>query len=299
MKQQHAFLLFIFIIVVWGINWTVTKFIVLSIPPFWSNTIRSLIAAIALLILQLAMRQCIIPKKRDVPAILIVSVFHMTIFASLMAVGLQYASVGRSAILGYTTPLWVTPAAIFFLREPLNKLRILGVFMGIAGVLVLFAPALKKLTFGPELFGNVLLLVASFSWAITIVGIKVVQWHATPFQLVFWQLLVATLLSAVIALYMEGVPRIAFNSALIWQLIYSGILGTAFGFWAMTVVNRHLPAVVTSLGLLATPIVAIAFSLWFLGQKIDLSLIVSGALITVGIALGALPTSNAVNKESK
>ncbi len=288
MKQKHAFILFVLIILIWGINWTVTKYIVLSVPPFWSNAIRSLIAALALLILQIARGQCIIPQKNDIPAICIVSIFHMTIFASLMAVGLQYASVGRSAILGYTTPLWVTPAAIFFLREPVHKLRMFGVLLGIVGVIVLFAPALKNLHFGSELLGNALLLAASLSWAVTIVGIKKVTWHHTPFQLVFWQLLFATVLSAIIALIMEGLPKIDLSFALFWQLAYSGILGTAFGFWAMTVVNVHLPAVVTSLGLLATPITAIAFSHWFLDEKLTWDLILASGLITIGIALGSI-----------
>ncbi len=289
MKQKHAILLFVLIILIWGINWTVTKYIVLSIPPFWSNALRSLIAAIALFLLQIFTKKCIIPQKKDIPAILIVSVFHMTIFASLMAVGLQYASVGRSAILGYTTPLWVVPAAVFFLREPLHKLRMLGVILGIVGVAVLFAPAMKTLSFGPELFGNALLLAASFSWAITIIGIKMVTWHHNPFQLVSWQLLLATVLSAVIALFMEGIPTMHLTPALLGQLAYSGILGTAFGFWAMTVVNVHLPAIVTSLGLLATPITAIAFSLWFLDEKIDLDLLIAGTFIMLGIALGSVP----------
>ncbi len=289
MTQKQAFLLFVLVILIWGINWTVTKLIVLSVPPFWSNALRSCIAALALLLLQLATKQYIFPKKRDLPAIFVVSVFHMTIFASLMAVGLQYASVGRSVILGYTTPLWVTPAAIFLLREPLHIYRILGVFLGIIGVFVLFNPLESQALTEAETLGNAILLAASFSWAITIVGIKVVTWHATPFQLVFWQLLLATLLSALLALYMEGLPHIQYSSALLWQLAYSGLLGTAFGFWAMTMVNRHLSAVVTSLGLLATPIVGIAFSLYTLDESIDAQLIIAGTLILLGIALGSIP----------
>ncbi len=296
MKQKQAFILFVLIILIWGINWTVTKYIVLSVPPFWSNAIRSLIAAIALFSLQIVRGQCIIPQKRDLPAICIVSIFHMTIFASLMAVGLQYASVGRSSILGYTTPLWVTPAAIFLLREPVHKLRMVGVVLGIAGVLVLFAPALKNLSLGSELFGNALLLAASFSWAITIIGIKKVTWHHSPFQLVSWQLLFATLLSALIAFIMEGLPKIDFSFALFWQLCYSGILGTAFGFWAMTVVNVSLPAVVTSLGLLATPIAAIAFSLWFLDEKLSSDLIIAGSLILMGIAFASMQNTKKINE---
>ncbi len=291
MQKKTAFFLFMLVVLIWGINWTITKLIVLEVSPLWSNALRSAIAAFALLILQLATKQFIVPTKRDLPAILVVSVFHMTIFASLMAVGLQFTSVGRSVMLGYTTPLWVTPAAIFFLREPVHILRLVGVILGIMGVGILFFPAvmgLQSAELGEHAFiGNILLLIASFSWAITIVGIKKVAWHASSFQLVFWQLLVATILSACVAFMWEGVPQVTWTASLGWLLAYSGILGTAFGFWAMTVVNRHLSAIVTSLGLLATPMVGIAFSLYLLGESLDIPLIVAGLCIFVGIGLGA------------
>ncbi len=203
-----------------------------------------------------------------------------------MAIGLQYTTVGRSVILGYTTPLWVTPAAIFFLKEPISKLRLLGVMMGIVGVIVLFAPAIGSMSTGPVLLGNAILLAASFSWAITIVGIKLIKWHSTPFQLVFWQTLVATILTSFIALYFEGIPNFAITSSVVWQSAYNGLLATAFGFWAMTVVNRNLPAIITSLGLLATPITGIAFSQYMLGETLDTQLIIAGCFIILGIALG-------------
>ncbi len=288
MTRVQAFILFALIVIIWGANWTVVKLIVESIPPIWSNAIRSIIAAIALLIVQIATRQFMIPKRHDLPAIMIVGLFHMTCFATLMAIGLQYTSVGYSAILGYSTPLWVTPMAILFLQEPVNKLRLFGVFLGIIGVIVLFAPTVSNLQTSNAFLGNALLLIASVCWAVAMIGIKVVKWHATPFQLVFWQTLLAAILSSIIALYFEGIPKFELNNNLIWQCAYNGLLSTAFGFWAMTVINRHLPAVVTSLGLLATPIVGIAFSQYILGEKPDIQLIVSGCLIIVGIALGSI-----------
>ncbi len=298
MSQSKAFFLFFLVILIWGINWTITKLIVLEITPLWSNAIRSAIAAVALLLLQLGTKQFIIPQKRDLPAILSVSIFHMTIFASLMAIGLQFTSVGRSVMLGYTTPLWVTPAAIFFLHEPVHKARLFGVLLGILGVGIIFSPALQGEQSSIIMLGNGLLLIASFSWAITIICIKAVTWHATSFQLVFWQLLLATILSATVAFFWEGVPSIQWSWSLVGLLAYSGFLGTAFGFWAMTVVNRHLSAIVTSLGLLATPLVGIVFSLYTLGEEVEVSLLWAGLCIFIGIALGSLGEKNVMPKKN-
>ncbi len=286
MDKKYAFFLLLLIVVIWGANWTVTKLIVQAIPPLWSTVLRSLVAAAALFLLQVATKQFIWPRRRDLPAIFVVSIFHMSIFASLMAIGLQYASVGRSAILGYTTPLWVTPAAIFFLKESVNKVRLFGVFLGIIGVFILFSPVLLDFTFSQDMLGSALLLIASFSWAIAIIGIKAVTWHSSAFQLVLWQTLLSALVVAVVALIFEGYPHITWTPALTWQMGYSGLLGTAFGFWAMTVVNRHLSAIVTSLGLLATPVFGMIFSQYILGESLDMPLIIASTFILVGIGLG-------------
>src|SRR3546814_3100576 len=47
---------------------------------------------------------------------------------------------GRSAVLAYTTPLWVTPAAIVLLGERPTAFKLLGLALGFAGVAVLFNP---------------------------------------------------------------------------------------------------------------------------------------------------------------
>ncbi len=289
MTKNQALLLFPVIVVVWGINWTITKLIVETVPPIWSVSIRCLIAATGLLVIQLATKQYVTPKLRDFPAILIVGVLHMTIFALFMAIGLQYIPVGRSVILAYTMPLWVTPAAILFLKEPTNKLRLFGILLGIVGVAILCGPSLVDMESNNDFFGHTLLLAAALSWAIAIVSIKAIAWHCTPFQLAFWQNIVATILAAILALFIEGVPNFTLTPTLTWQLAYSGLISTAFGFWGMTAINRHLSAIITSLGLLATPIFGMFFSQYVLGEKIDMQLIIASTLIISGIGLGCIP----------
>ena len=139
-SRRRIVILFAALIVVWGLNWTVTKLIIRDVPPIWSIAISAAIAAGAILLAQLATGQFIVPSRQDVPVVAVVSVFHMVLFAAFMAIGLQYVSVGRSVILGYTTPIWVTPAAWLLLKEPMPRRRIAGVLLGICGILVLFNP---------------------------------------------------------------------------------------------------------------------------------------------------------------
>ena len=69
---------------------------------------------------------------------------------------------------------------------------------------------------------------------------------------------------------------------------YSGLIATALGFWAMAVVNRSVPAAVTSLGILATPVVGIASSMLMLCETVTLPLVLATVLILCGIAIGTM-----------
>ena len=57
-------------------------------------------------------------------------------------------------------------------------------------------------------------------------------------------------------------------------------------YWAMATVNRSLPAVTTSLGILATPVVGTLGSAIALAEPIGMTLLVAMALILGGIAVG-------------
>jgi drug/metabolite transporter (DMT)-like permease len=56
----------------------------------------------------------------------------------------------------------------------------------------------------------------------------------------------------------------------------------------MAVVNRSLPAVTTSLGILATPVIGVASSTLALGEPVDISWMVAMSMILGGIAVGTI-----------
>jgi len=126
-------------------------------------------------------------------------------------------------------------------------------------------------------------------WAVSIVYVRAHRWISTPFQLGFWQTLLATLVVTVLALLKDGIPHPVWTAQLVGLLLFTGIIGTALAYWAMATVNRSLPAVVTSLGLLATPVVGVASSAIILGEVITPDLIVAMLLILGGIAIGTIP----------
>lgn len=288
LSTRSAAVLLAGVVLAWGTNWPVTKLIVQDVTPLWATALRCIIAAAALAPLLWMQGDFIIPRRGDLPVVFCTSILHLVAFSALIAIGLQFVPAGRAIVLGYTTPLWVAIGAAIFLAEEITRRRAIGIGFGLAGLAVIFNP--QALNWGDRnaLFGSGLILVAAFCWAGNIVYVRAHRWISTPFQLVFWQVLLAAALLTVIALFVDGSPQIAWTGRLVGLLLFSGIVCTAFANWAMTMVNRSLPAVTTSLWLLATPLLGIVSATAILGEPLEPSLFLAMTLIIGGIALGTV-----------
>lgn len=290
-ERRLALLLFAIVVLGWGCTWVVIKLIVVQVPPIWATTIRSMIGCAGLLALLLMRGQFILPKRGDLPVIVVSCLFHSVAFAILISFGLKYVPAGRSIVLGYTTPLWVAPGAWLFLREKMPRMRLLGIGVGLLGLLILFNPLSFDWGNQSALIGNGLILLSALSWSVSILYVRAHRWISSPFQLMFWQALLANCVLLALAVAIEGTPSFTLPPALAAEFAYGGIVGSALAFWAMHEVNRRLPATTTSLCILATPVVGIISSTLLLGEKIDLALILATVLILGGIAIGTIRRS--------
>lgn len=288
LSARQAVFLFAIVVFAWGVNWPVTKILVESVPPIWATALRCWIGLAVLIVLGWTRGNLVVPSRGDMPVVLSMSLLHMSAFTTLVAAALQFIPAGKAILLGYTTPLWVAVAAPVCLGERTNAMKWAGVAAGLAGLAVIFHPQSMDWSDAAFLHGCGLIMLASVCWAASIVYARAHRWIATPLQLLPWQVLIAAAVLTFAALLAEGLPAIDWSPRLALLLFYGGVISTALGFWAMSMVNRSLPALTTSLGITATPIVGIAAAAILQGERVGLSLIVAAALILGGIALSAL-----------
>lgn len=279
--------LFAFVVVAWSLNWVVMKMALQDVTPFWAVAIRTGLAALVLFPSLSAAGQLRLLPRGDLPVILVIALFHMVAFASLMTAGLVFIPASRAIVLSYTTPLWVAPAAFLFLGERVTVRQAAGVAVGIVGLLLLFWPDSGAWSSRTALPGNGLVVLAALCWSVSTVYTRAHLWVATPLQLMPWQCLLATVALVILALALEGAPPSRIGTPALLALAYNGFIGTALGCWAMTVVNRRVPATTASLGVLATPVLGIGLSAIILAEGLNPLLIVSALTILFGIALGA------------
>jgi drug/metabolite transporter (DMT)-like permease len=287
-QRRHGLVMLAIVVLCWGLTWPVHKAILETLPPLWLVALRNAIGAAALFAVLLARGSLVVPPRGDVPIMLSITLLHIVGFSLLMNFGLQRVSTGRSVVLAYTTPLWVTPGAALFLGERVTRRRIVGVVAGLLGLAVLFNPLAFDWSKRQAIVGNVAILVAALMWAANIVHLRGHRWRGRAFDLMPWELLLATIIVAPVALASGRLPAIDWDARLVALLLYSAILGSAVAYWAMAVAGRLLPAVTTSLGLLATPLVSIVVATLWLGERVTLPLVIAAMLILGGVALGTL-----------
>jgi drug/metabolite transporter (DMT)-like permease len=279
-----ALLLLGAVIVLWGVNWPVMKVGLQSIPPFWFAVARLSLGA-ATLFAVLAWRGLLRrPTRRDLPVMASVGLLQMALFLALINSGLQTVEAGRSSLLAYTTPLWVTPAAMIVLGERMGRLKTAGWLLGMGGLAVLFNPLGFDWSDPRTVLGNGLLLGGAVAWATAIVHVRRHRWDSTPLQLAPWQMLLAIPFLTAAALVAEPVSAIEPGWALWAVLLYNGPVATAFCFWAAVTLTSSLPAITTSLGFLGVPMVGIASAALWLGEPVTPTLALGLLLILGGLA---------------
>ncbi|AUN30918.1 DMT family transporter [Niveispirillum cyanobacteriorum] len=286
--RPMAVTLLVLVILLWGVNWPVMKQVVGHMPPISFVASRLLLGAVSLLIFTAARRQLRLPSRADLPVILSVGGLQMGVFTLLVTIAVQYVPAGRAGILAYTTPLWVVPLALIFLKEKVGWAKAGGLLVGLSGVAVLFNPAAFDWTQRPVLLGNGLLMLAALIWACNIVHVRRHRWVGTPLQLAPWQMMLAASMATIAALAMEDQLQIDWSGQLVVLLIYNGPIATAFCFWAMVTVNRALPAITTSLSVLGVPVVGLLSSALWLREPLTMTNLAGLGLIGGGLMLVAL-----------
>ena len=159
--------------------------------------------------------------------------------------------------------------------------------IGLAGLVTLFNPLALDWSDRAVVLGHLAILAGALLWALSILHIRAHRWASTPFALIPWETLLATALLVPIALATTPPEPARWSPWFVTLLLYLGIVGTAVAYWATATASRHLPAVTTSLGLLATPVVSVITATLWLGEPLTLSLVVAILLVLGWVAIGS------------
>lgn len=277
-------------ILLWGANWPVMKLGLGHVSPLWFSALRFATGAACLFAWQAARGAVRRPRGADLPVIASIGLLQMMLFTALGAVAMTHLPAGRSAILSYTTPIWVVPVAVLVFGERISRTQWAGIGLAALGVLILFSPHAIDWRDGAVLGAHAMLLAASAAWAACILHLRYGRSAASAVELAPWQMLLAAAVLLPLALAVEG-PFTGDGTATFWAcLIFVGPLATAFGFCAVNAASRRVPASRMSTLMLAVPVTGLAIAAATLHEAPGPDLILGALAIVLGIAASAVPS---------
>jgi len=259
------------------------------VTPVWFSALRFGTGGAALFLVQILGGGIKFPKSSDLPFIASIGLLQMAAFTVLGALAMTHLPAGRSAILSYTTPLWVTPISIFIFAEKVGRLRIAGILLAALGVAILVNPSAINWSDPVVLASNAALLIASMCWALCIIHLRYFKSVSSAFALAPWQMLLATVLLVPLAWSIEGDFTADDTITFFASTIFVGPVATAFCFVAVNAASSWLPATTMSTAMLGVPVTGVLLSLLLLGEPLTAPLAAGTAAIIAGILLNAIP----------
>ena len=271
----------------WGVNQVASKVALVEIPPLMQAGLRSLGAAV-LLVLWSALRSLPLWARDGTlrGGLLAGSLFAVE-FACIF-LGLQFTAASRMVVFIYMSPFVVALGMPFITRhERLRPGQLAGLSVAFAGVVWAFAEGFTQPAAGPlQWLGDALGLASAVLWGFTTLSLRATKLStALPEKTLLWQLGVSGLaLSA--AAWATGERLVAWPGTLsLVSLGFQTVVVTFASYLVWFWLVRHYPATRLASFTLLTPVFGLLAGVWALGEPATPRLLLALVAVVVGIVL--------------
>ncbi len=262
---------------IWGLGFTLAKvaFVYADFPPILLMAFRFLLTALVLV-------WFVKPPWGWMNKIFWVAVVSATIQYSLLFTGLDGLDASLAIIFVQLEAPFLALLAAFFLKDHLGLRRTVGMVLAFSGVILIAGQ--------PRLQGDMLpiflVVCGTFTWAIGQIMIKGFQINLGGFTLIAWvAVFAAPQLFLSSWLFEDGQWEAVQNAGWIgWGIVvYMGLIMTALGYaiWYRLLGIYKVTQVMPFLLLL--PVMSIAGSMLFLGERLSIMEVIGSAIVIFGV----------------
>ena len=284
--SNKAWLLLLFLSLIWGSSFYFIGEGVKSVPPLTLVFYRIFFAGLSLYLVFLWLRRRL-PKKLDFwLKVSVMALLNNIVPFTLIAWGQQTISGGLASILNSNTAFAaVFLAAIFIPSEKLGIRRIIGTLIGIFGVtLVTGFDVLKEITLTS--LSQLAVLLASISYALGSVWGQTQLFVYEPKDIACGTLLIGSLISVPFVILTNGIPNLAaFDLKFILILLGLSIAGTAVAYIVYFRILELAGAANLMLVTIIVPVFAILIDVILLQKWISLQIFLGFIVISFGLLL--------------
>ena len=280
-EQRHALLIIFLASSFWGVLWVPMRHIeAMGLSGLWVVVLFHFLPALAMLPLIVKTAPS---SRRDWGRAAVAGALMGAGFA-LYALGLVVASVTKTVILFYMTPIWSTVIAYFVLRERAGWGRWLAIAAALVGCALVTGVSRDELRFDP---GDLLGLLSGLFWALGSVMIR--RYDGLNFVHVsFLQYLFGGIMALIAAIYLgDPIPQLA----VLLQAIPPAFLASAVVFLPSVLlifrIMQYVSPGLVGILMLSEALVAAVSAAFWLGETLaPMQWIGVAAILATGVFIG-------------
>lgn len=282
--------------VFWGGTFIAGRILAQEVAPFSGSFLRFLVASVCMFPLVWHFEGRLQPlRKKQLLVVFLSGMTGVFLYNVFFLTGLQTVQAGRASVIVASNPVLISLfAALLFRGERMTVLKAIGVALSVTGaVYVITRGNPTGILEGAMGRGELLIFGCVASWvSYSLIG-KIVMRDVQPVSAVTYACLIgsAALLPPALIEGMAG--NLGRYSLAAWlSIVYLGFFGTCLGFIWYYEGIREIGASKAAVFINFVPISAVIMSFFLLGEPVDLSLLVGGALVLSGIYLTNRPVNS-------
>lgn len=264
------------------------------IQPFAINVLRVGISALLFWsVLFFANNKTIGIKKEHIVKFILCALCGIALNQTFFIKGLSLTQPTHAALLLLITPILISLAAAYVLKEKLSAYKIIGLLLGIAGAVILISTRQNSSGATNIIWGDIFIILNAIVYAGYFILVKPLMQQYNPVHVIRWVFTIGFFMVLPLGVTELGQINFTSFSAIEWSCISLVVItGTFFAYLFNIYGIKTLGAGITGAYIYTQPVFAAIIAAVFLHDKMDLYKIIAALLIFSGVFL-----ANKNNKE--
>ena len=197
--------------------------------------------------------------------------------------GLLYTNASTTAVIFSSNPVFVAFFALLILRERIDRFKIIGMAVGLAGVVILFS---DRLGFSADSAGGPLLVLGSaVLFALyTVLGKRVTLKGVDSVVMTSFSFIAGSIMLLPVMLMLK-IPVFRFDAALIPHILYLGIIVSGVAYMSYFYGLANVNTATGSLIYFIKPVLSAVFSVLILHESLNGRFFAGTAVIIASLAV--------------
>ncbi len=290
LKKATVYGLLVFMVLVWGFNFSFIKWTISRIPSLPFNILRLTFASLLILGVVTYKEGWETMPFQDVVKMGLLGLLGHSVYQIFFIRGLSLTRAGNSSLLIATTPIWTALIAAALKKDEVSKKAWLGIVLAFSGVFLVTLGSGEEISFGASrTTGDLLTLMAALSLSLYTVLSKDLLERYSPLKLTAVTLSIGSLALWFFAgrrVLAQNWASLSFVSwgVLIYSAVFAIVVGYLVWFTAVKIVGPAKASVFNNM----TPIVAFGAAFVLLGEPVGWLQLLGGAVVISGVVITAL-----------